>query len=76
MTAKPPAIPMLLLVLSLIDLKSEIRLLLDHFTFTTLFAAVQSHLLAVTTLLLLPSLWRLYQRHESMTERQRRDGET
>ncbi len=43
MTAKPPAIPMLLLVLSLIDLKSEIRLLLDHFTFTTLFAAVQSH---------------------------------
>lgn len=59
---KLPAIPVLLLLLALLDLKSEIRLLVDHFTFTTLVAAIQTHLLAVTTLALLPSLWRLYQR--------------
>ncbi|MEB3303286.1 MAG: hypothetical protein VKK99_01690 [Cyanobacteriota bacterium] len=61
---KLPAIPLLLVFLALADLKSEIRLLLDHFTFTTLLTAVQSHLLAVTVLLLLPSLWRLYQRDQ------------
>lgn len=58
-------IPFLLLVLALADLRAEIRLLLDHFTFTTLLEAVQNHLLAVTILLLLPSLWRLYQRDQS-----------
>ncbi|MEY4353564.1 MAG: hypothetical protein RLZZ609_1805 [Cyanobacteriota bacterium] len=57
-----PAIPLLLLLLSLADLKSEFRLLLDHFTFTTLLVAIQSHLLAVTVLALMPSLWRMYQR--------------
>ncbi|MFN5463624.1 MAG: hypothetical protein ACK40D_04430 [Cyanobacteriota bacterium] len=57
-----PAIPLLLLFLSLADLKSEFRLLLDHFTFTTLLVAIQSHLLAVTVLALMPSLWRMYQR--------------
>lgn len=57
-----PAIPLLLLILSLVDLKSEFRLLLDHFTFTTLLVAIQSHLLAVTVLALMPSLWRMYQR--------------
>jgi hypothetical protein len=57
-----PAIPLLLLILSLADLKSEFRLLLDHFTFTTLLVAIQSHLLAVTVLALMPSIWRMYQR--------------
>ncbi len=57
-----PAIPLLLLILSLVDLKSEFRLLLDHFTFTTLLVAIQSHLLAVTVLALMPSIWRMYQR--------------
>jgi hypothetical protein len=59
---KVPAVPLLLLLLALADLRSEFRLLLDHFTFTTLLTAVQSHLLAVTTLVLIPSLWRIYQR--------------
>jgi hypothetical protein len=49
-------------VLALLDLRTEIRLLLDHLTFTSLVAAITNHLLATTTLLLLPSLWRLYQR--------------
>jgi hypothetical protein len=59
---KVPAVPLLLLLLALADLRSEFRLLLDHFTFTTLLTAVQNHLLAVTTLVLIPSLWRIYQR--------------
>jgi hypothetical protein len=57
-----PLVPLLLLLLALLDLETEIRLLIDHFTITTLFMAVQTHLLATTTLLLLPSLWRRYQR--------------
>lgn len=61
---KVPGVPLFLLVLALVDLKSEIRLLLDHFTVTTLLTAVQSHLLAVSVLFLLPSLWRLYVRDQ------------
>ncbi len=57
-----PLVPFLLLLLALLDLETEIRLLLDHFTFTTLIAAIQTHLLASATLILLPSLWRTYQR--------------
>jgi hypothetical protein len=62
---KVPLIPVLLFVLALADLKSEIRLLLDHFTFTTVVVAIQNHLLAVTILVLLPSLWRHYRRHQA-----------
>jgi len=59
---KIPLVPVLLLLLALIDLEIDIRLLLDHFTFTTLFAAIQNHPLAITILVLLPSLWKLYRR--------------
>lgn len=62
---KVPPVPLLLLLLALVDLQTDIRLLVDHFTFTTLFTAIQTHLLATATLLLLPSLWRLYQRTPS-----------
>jgi hypothetical protein len=62
---KVPLIPVLLFVLALADLKSEIRLLLDHFTFTTVVVAIQNHLLAVTILVLLPSLWRHYRRDQA-----------
>jgi hypothetical protein len=57
-----PGVPLLLLLLALLDLQTDIRLLLDHFTVASLFAAISNHLLATTTLVLLPSLWRLYQR--------------
>lgn len=57
-----PLVPFLLLLLALLDLETEIRLLVDHFTVTTLFTAIQTHPLATTVLVLLPSLWRLYQR--------------
>lgn len=56
-----PMVPLLLVLLALLDLRTEIRLLLDHFTITSLFSAIQNHLLATTTLVLLPSLWRTYQ---------------
>jgi hypothetical protein len=62
---KVPLIPFLLLGLALADLKLEIRLLLDHFTLTTLLVAIQNHLLAVTILLLLPSLWKRYRRDQA-----------
>jgi len=57
-----PLLPLLLLLLALLDLETEIRLLIDHFSITSLFMAIQTHLLATTTLLLMPSLWRRYQR--------------
>jgi len=62
---KVPLVPLLLLVLALADLKLEIRLLFDHFTFTTALVAVQNHLLAVATLALIPSLWRHYRRDQA-----------
>jgi hypothetical protein len=57
-----PAVPLLLLLLALMDLRVEFRLLLDHFTLAALSAAIRSHLLAVLVLLLQPSLWRHYRR--------------
>lgn len=55
-----PLIPILLLVLAFLDLRVEFLLMLDHFTLATLAAAIRSHLLAVTVILLQPSLWRHY----------------
>ncbi|WP_259733340.1 hypothetical protein [Synechococcus sp. CS-1331] len=49
-------VPLLLGLLALLDLRVELQLLADHFTFAALGAAVRSHLLAVAVLLLLPSL--------------------
>jgi len=55
-----PLVPLLLLLLALIDLRVDLRILFDHFTFTSLAEAVRFHLLAVVVLLLTPSLWRRY----------------
>lgn len=57
-----PLVPLVLLVLALVDLRVEFQLLADHFTFTAVGAAVQSHLLAVSVLVLQPSLWIHYRR--------------
>lgn len=56
----PPLIPVLLALLALGDLSSELRLLGDHFTWSSLFTAIQQHPLAVAVLLLTPSLIRHY----------------
>ncbi len=57
-----PFVPVLLLLLALADLRVELQLIADHFTFSTLAAAFRTHLLAVFVLLLQPSLWRHYRR--------------
>ena len=53
-------LPLVLIVLALMDLRMEIMLLLDHFTFTSLLYGVRHHALAVMVLLATPSLWRRY----------------
>lgn len=51
-----PLIPLFLGILALLDLRVELELLADHFTLAGLVAAIRAHLLAVTVLLLQPSL--------------------
>jgi hypothetical protein len=53
-------LPLLLGLLALLDLRVELILLFDHITLTSLAEALRNHLLAVTVLLALPSLWRHY----------------
>jgi hypothetical protein len=53
-------LPPLLLVLALLDLRTELLLLADHFTLTSLLTAITTHPLAVVVLLAQPSLWRRY----------------
>ncbi|SBO42371.1 hypothetical protein [Cyanobium sp. NIES-981] len=55
-----PLLPLTLALLALLDLRQELQLLADHFTFTALWFAVISHPLAVIVLLVTPDLWRRY----------------
>ena len=55
-------VPLLLLVLALLDLRTELLLLLDHVTLTAVIFAVRQHTLAVVVLILQPSLWFQYRR--------------
>ncbi|MEN9768116.1 MAG: hypothetical protein RLZZ32_2076 [Cyanobacteriota bacterium] len=52
------AIPLTLAVLALWDLRAELQLLLDHFTWTSLSMIPVHHPLAVGVLLLTPALLR------------------
>ena len=52
--------PLLLIALALLDLRTELLLLWDHFTFTSLMYAMRHHALAVVVLVSTPSLWRRY----------------
>ena len=52
--------PALLIVLALLDLRTELLLLVDHFTVTSVLFTVRYHLLAVVVLLASASLWRRY----------------
>jgi len=60
-----PFVPVVLLLLALVDLRVELQLIADHFTFSTLVAAIRNHLLAVFVLMLQPSLWKHYRRQRS-----------
>ena len=51
-------VPPALALLALYDLRVEIRLLLDHFTWSSLITAIAAHPLAVAVLLLTPALMR------------------
>ena len=48
------------MALALLDLRTELLLLSDHFTFTSLMYAVRHHALALVVLVSMPSLWRRY----------------
>lgn len=53
-------LPIVLVALSIWDLRNEVRLLFDHFTLTALFFAFRDHSLAMIVLLSSPSFWRRY----------------
>ena len=57
-----PLLPVILLLLALGDLHTELQLLFDHITLTSLLATVANHPLAVAVLVAQPSLWRHYGR--------------
>ena len=49
----------LLIVLSIYDLRNDIRILIDFFTFSTLFYTISEHPLAITILITSPSLLKI-----------------
>ncbi|NDG23197.1 MAG: hypothetical protein EB126_05535 [Synechococcaceae bacterium WBB_10_009] len=53
-----PWVPLLLGVFAVLDLRVEVQLLLEHFTWSSLAQIPLHHPLAVAVLLLLPSLLR------------------
>jgi len=53
-------LPLALLILAVLDLRTELLLLFDHITFTSFVTAIAAHPLAVLVLLAQPSLWRRY----------------
>lgn len=55
-------VPAALALLAVYDLRVEIQLLLDHFTWAALLSAITSHPLAVAVLVLTPGLIRRHQR--------------
>jgi hypothetical protein len=56
MRVRAALVPVGLGLLALYDLRVEIQLLLDHFTWAALLAAISSHPLAVAVLVLTPGL--------------------
>ena len=58
MTRRIPLVPLLLAAMALWDLRSELQLLAEHFTWISLLTIPRYHLLAVSVLLLTPTLIR------------------
>ena len=50
-------IQVFLIILSLYDLRIDIRLLFDYFTFSSLFYTISEHTLALTVLITIPRLF-------------------
>ena len=55
---KKKSIAICLFLFALIDLRTEIRILLDHFTFTSLAYSVKHHPLAILVLICTPLLFK------------------
>ncbi len=51
-------LPILLIILSIYDLRIDIRILIDYFTFSTLFYTISEHPLAITILITSTSLFK------------------
>ena len=49
-------LPIILIILSMYDLRIDLRILIDFFTFSTLFYTISEHPLAITILITSPSL--------------------
>ena len=58
MTRRVPLVPLLLAGLALWDLRSELQLLAEHFTWISLLTIPRYHPLAVTVLVFTPTLIR------------------
>ena len=50
-------VPIVLIILSIYDLRTDLRLLFDFFTFSTLFYTLSEHPLAITVLIISPALF-------------------
>jgi len=50
-------IPIILICLSIYDLRIDLSLLFNFFTLTTLLYTIKEHLLAITVLLIVPNLF-------------------
>ena len=50
-------IQILLIILSIYDLRIDLRLLLDYFTFSSLFYTITEHPLAITVLITVPTMF-------------------
>jgi len=50
-------IKIILIILSIYDLRIDLRLILDSFTFSTLFYTISEHPLAITVLITIPTLF-------------------
>ena len=50
-------IPIILIILSIYDLRIDLRLLLDFFTFSTLFYTISEHPLAIAVLISVPNFF-------------------
>ena len=51
-------VPISLILLSIYDLRIDLRLLFDSFTFSSLFYTITEHPLAITVLITIPTLFK------------------
>ena len=51
-------IPIILIILSIYDLRIDLRLLLDSFTFSSLFYTISEHPLAITVLITIQTVFK------------------